>query len=706
MPYFTKVLIANRGEIAVRVMRACRELGIATVAVYSEVDRFAMHARVADEAVLIGPAPARESYLNIPAIIAAAQATGAAAIHPGYGFLSENADFAAACVASGLTFIGPPPDAIRLMGSKTAAKAAVMQSDVPTVPGYQGDDQSPAAMARAAKRIGYPVMIKAAAGGGGKGMRVVQHAEDFADALAAAQREALAAFGDATVFLEKALVRPRHIEFQIMADQQGNCIHLGERECSIQRRHQKVIEESPSVALTPELRATMGAAATRAALAAGYVNAGTVEFLLDQQGNYYFLEMNTRLQVEHPVTEQVTGRDLVRLQLAVAAGEPLPLRQEEIAPRGHAIEVRLYAEDPVTYLPATGTLLAYDPPAGPGIRLDGGVARGDAVTMYYDPMLAKLIVTADDRALAIARLQSALANFGILGVTTNLPLLCRIVADERFQRGETYTDFLESDAFAEGDNTNSPSPLQMERDRAAGSDPQGAERSMHVGRGPGGEATLLLAAAIFERGESQSVMPVKRSPWSVGALRSGTFTGHYVVGDATRTVAMHDDPTQPGMFTAQVDGDPFVLSDETPGIALLAQSLAATGAIIIRQGARQTRLWVARRPDDGALLITDGHVTLTVAKPQPPDVDRLARGSAGGAGQKALTAPMAGTVIQVRVAAGDAVAERQTLLILSAMKMEHAITAPYAARVRRVLYKEGDVVTGGAILVELEADKE
>ena len=337
MATITKVLIANRGEIAVRVIRGCRELGIATVAVYSDADRFAMHARLADEAIAIGPAPAHESYLHIPALLAAAHATHADAIHPGYGFLSENAAFAEACRDAGLIFIGPPPEAIRLMGSKMAAKSAVMAVDVPTVPGYQGEDQSVKAMQREAQRIGYPVMIKAAAGGGGKGMRVVQRPDDFRDALGAAQREANAAFGDATVFLERAIVQPRHVEFQIMADAHGHCIHLGERECSIQRRHQKVIEESPSVALTPELRETMGAAAVRAALAGGYVNAGTVEFLLDREGRYYFLEMNTRLQVEHPVTEGVTGRDLVRMQLAIAAGEPLTLTQDDITSRGHAI---------------------------------------------------------------------------------------------------------------------------------------------------------------------------------------------------------------------------------------------------------------------------------------------------------------------------------------------------------------------------------
>jgi 3-methylcrotonyl-CoA carboxylase alpha subunit len=674
---FAKVLVANRGEIAVRVMRACRELGIATVAVYSDADRFALHARVADEAVHIGPAPARESYLYIPAIIAAARETGAQAIHPGYGFLSENAEFAEACAAAGITFIGPPPAAIRLMGSKTAAKATAMRSDVPTVPGYQGEDQSLAAMTREAKRIGYPVMIKAAAGGGGKGMRVVARAADFGDALAAAQREALGAFGDATVFLEKALVRPRHVEFQILADQYGNCIHMGERECSIQRRHQKVIEESPSVALTPELRAEMGAAAVRAALAAGYVNAGTVEFLLDQEGRYYFLEMNTRLQVEHPVTEQVTGRDLVRLQLAVAAGERLPLRQEDIAPRGHAIEVRLYAEDPETYLPATGTLLVYDPPAGPGIRVDGGVAQGDEVTMHYDPLLAKLIVTADDRDLAIARLRAALDDFGILGVTTNLLLLRNIAADERFHRGETYTDFLTT-------NTDSPSP------------------SVRMGREPGGGAALLIAAAIYERDQGQVAPPVRRSPWSAGALRSGNFTGRYLVDGTPHVVALGEDILQPGAFVAVVDGDLAALEDDTRGQPLTAHRIGATGAIILRQGTRQLRLWAARRQEDGAILVTDGHLTLVCAKPQPLDVDRAMHAAAGGGGgQQALTAPMAGTVIQVRVGEGDVVEPRQTLVILSAMKMEHAVTAPVAARVRHVAVREGEVVAGGAVLVEL-----
>src|SRR5262249_37727357 len=421
---FRRVPIASRGEIAIRVMTACQEMGIRTIAIYSEADRDAAHVRAADEAHFIGPAPARESYLNITAILAAAKAAHAEAIHPGYGFLSENADFADACAAGGMVFIGPPPAAIRLMGSKTAAKAAVAAAGVPIVPGYAGTASDLKTMQREAARIGYPVMLKAAAGGGGKGMRIVQAKEELTEALAGAQREALAAFGDDSVFLEKLVETPHHVEFQILADAHGACVHLGERECSIQRRHQKVVEESPSPALSPALRAEMGAAAVRAAEAAGYVNAGTCEFLLDAKGHYYFLEMNTRLQVEHPVTELVTGLDLVHLQLQIAAGEQLPFAQEQLAVRGHAIEARLYAEDPASgYRACPGRIAVCAPPRAPGVRVDAGVMAGDEVTVHYDPMLAKLIVYGPDRAAAVARLEWALGHFGVLGIATNIPLL-------------------------------------------------------------------------------------------------------------------------------------------------------------------------------------------------------------------------------------------------------------------------------------------
>ncbi len=679
MTYFNKILIANRGEIAVRVMRACRELGIRTVAVYSAADRLAMHVRQADEAVYIGPAPARESYLNIEAIIAAAKSTDAEAIHPGYGFLSENAAFAEACAEAGIVFIGPPPAAIRLMGSKIAAKEAVQAFDVPTIPGYQGEDQAPERMLREAKRIGFPVMIKAAAGGGGKGMRAVTRAADFPDALAAAQREALNAFGDAAVFLEKLVVRPRHIEFQILADQHGNVLHFGERECSIQRRHQKIIEEAPSIALAPDLRAEMGAAAVRAAQAANYVNAGTVEFMLDQEGRYYFLEMNTRLQVEHPVTELVTGRDLVHLQIAVAAGEALPLAQGDITPRGHAIEVRLYAEDPQTGLPATGTVLAFDPPQGPGIRLDGGIMAGDDVTMYYDPMIAKLIVSAADRPAAVARLAAALDELALLGLTTNAPLLRRIVADERYARGETFTDFLDDPRYHQ---TEDATPVAPE------------SATLH---------RMLIAAAVAEREGQRDAPAVKRSPWEAGALRSGAFTARYVVAGKTHAVTLRDDPLHPGGFFAMIDDALVGLGDMPGDDPLTAQRVAATGKIILRQGTRQAHLWAARRPADGAMLVTDGRITLICEHLRPLDVDRAMHGGASESGARAITAPMAGTVIQVRVKEGDIVEARQTLVILTAMKMEHALTAPGSAKVRRVSCREGDVVAGGATLVELDA---
>jgi 3-methylcrotonyl-CoA carboxylase alpha subunit len=672
---FGTILVANRGEIAVRIMRACRELGIRTVAVYSDADRFAYHTRVADVAIRIGPAPAGEGYLHIPAIIQAARETGAEAIHPGYGFLSENAEFAEACAGAGIVFIGPPPEAIRLMGSKIAAKAAVEQAGVPIIPGYQGAEQDPKSLAREAKRLGFPVMIKAAAGGGGKGMRAVETPEDFPDALAAAQREALAAFGNATVFLEKLIVRPRHIEFQILADQHGRCLHLGERECSIQRRHQKVIEEAPSAALTPELRAEMGAVAVRAAQAAGYVNAGTVEFMLDGDGRYYFLEMNTRLQVEHPVTELVSGRDLVHWQIAIAAGMPLTI-PDPVTPRGHAIEVRLYAEDPATGLPATGTALALHTPHGPGIRLDAGLEAGDAVGMWYDPMLAKLIVWGDDRALAVTRLQDALADLAVLGLTTNLPLLRRIAADERFISGETYTDFLSDPRYTAITDSEETHDATWQR--------------------------LIVAAAAFERDETRDHPTIKRSPWAAGALRSGEFTTRYAFHDEIIPVTLHADPHVSGGWHALVNGDPVSLGGATEHDPMLLYRVGA--AMTLRQGICQARFWAARDPATNAILVTDGQVTLSCAPPRPLDIDVAAHGSGGVVGgMRSITAPMAGTIIQVRVQPGDHVAARQTLVIMSAMKMEHSLTAPSAAIVRSVHAKAGDVVTGGAALVELEA---
>ena len=438
-----KVLIANRGEIAVRVMRTCRELGLATVAVYSDADRGALHVRTADEAVRIGPAPSRESYLRIEAILAAAKQTGADAIHPGYGFLSEKAEFARACEAAGVTLIGPPASAMDEMGEKTRARRAMQRAGVPVVPGLLEPVADPAEALRKAAEIGYPVMLKAAAGGGGKGMRLVFKEEDFLSAFRSAGSEALSAFGDGSVYIERAVTKPRHVEIQIFADQHGNCVYLGERECSVQRRHQKVIEETPSPVVTKEMRRAMGEVAVKGALAVGYVGAGTFEFLVNDKREFFFLEMNTRLQVEHPVTEWCTGFDLVAWQLRVAQGEKLPVTQAQIAPRGHSIEARVYAEDPAkNFMPSPGRIEDLVLPSGPGVRNDVGVYPGAMVPIHYDPMIGKLAVWADTREAAIARLDRALSEYVVRGITTNIRYLRAILALPEFRAGDYDTSIL------------------------------------------------------------------------------------------------------------------------------------------------------------------------------------------------------------------------------------------------------------------------
>jgi acetyl-CoA carboxylase, biotin carboxylase subunit len=439
---FKKILIANRGEIAVRVIRACGELGITSVAVYSEIDRAAVHVLKADQAYPVGPAPAAESYLDIERILAAAREAGADAIHPGYGFLSENAEFARACVKAGVKFIGPPADAIEAMGSKTRARQQMEKAGVPFVPGTSRGVDSMEEAKQIASQIGYPVMLKAAAGGGGKGMRRVESERDMASALASAQSEAERAFGSGEVYLEKAIITPQHIEIQVLADEHGNCIHLGERECSIQRRHQKVLEESPSPAVDDAMRERMGEVAVKAAKSVGYTNAGTIEFLADAAGNFFFLEMNTRLQVEHPVTELVYGVDLVHLQIRIAAGEKLPFSQREIQRRGHAIECRIYAEDE-NYFPSPGKITALTEPAGPGIRLDSGVYEGWDVPVTYDPLLAKLVGYGATRNQAIAFLRRAVSEYHIGGIQTNLRLFQRILSDPAFASGATDTGYLD-----------------------------------------------------------------------------------------------------------------------------------------------------------------------------------------------------------------------------------------------------------------------
>jgi 3-methylcrotonyl-CoA carboxylase alpha subunit len=456
-----RLLIANRGEIAVRVIRACREMGIESVAVCSTIDRQAMHAREADRAMEIGQAPAAESYLRIDAIIDAARRSGADAVHPGYGFLAENAAFAAACGDAGLIFVGPPADVIARMGSKLAARALMERSGVPVVPGGTPADQTEAGVRQTALEVGFPVLIKASAGGGGKGMREVARVEDLDEAIAAARREAMAAFGDGTLYVERRIVRPRHVELQVMADRDGAVVHLFERECSVQRRHQKIVEETPSPALSPALRARMGEAAVTAARAAGYENAGTIEFLVEgsvapgsgepigDAARFYFLEMNTRLQVEHAITEAVTGVDLVRAQIEVASGRPLPWGQADLTQRGHAIECRVYAEDPANlFLPQAGRLAGYDPPTGPGLRVDAGVEAGDAISVHYDPLIAKLVAHAATRRDAIARASAAVRRFVVLGLRTNVGLLARVLAHPRFVAGDIDTSFVDDEREA------------------------------------------------------------------------------------------------------------------------------------------------------------------------------------------------------------------------------------------------------------------
>ncbi len=472
-PPFRKILIANRGEIAVRVIRACREMGIATVAVFSEVDRDSLHVLLADEAVLIGPPPAAESYLAIDRIVAAAVQTGAEAVHPGYGFLAENAGFARACIAAGLVWVGPPPFAIEAMGDKMAARRVAAQMDVPVVPGTDQPLTDDAEAVRVAAHVGYPVMIKAAMGGGGKGMRLVRAPGELPGALRAARSEASAAFGDGAVYIERYLEAPRHIEVQVLADGHGHVVHLGERECSIQRRHQKLIEESPSSFVTTEMRERMGRAACAVATAAGYVNAGTVEFLVDADRRFYFLEMNTRLQVEHPVTELVTGRDLVREQLRIAAGEPLDFTQDDVRFTGWAIECRINAEDPhAGFIPSPGRIASLRPASGPGVRDDSGVYGGYTVPRFYDTLMAKLIVWGPDRETAILRMARALGEYKVVGVETTIPLLEHIMRDEAFIAGQLSTHYLER---------------LLDRDR-----PEAGGRRRHV-------ALIAAALAAYER---------------------------------------------------------------------------------------------------------------------------------------------------------------------------------------------------------------
>ena len=676
---FKKVLIANRGEIAVRIMATCREMGIRTVAVYSEADHRARHVREADEAYLIGPAPATQSYLSIEAILAVAQKSGAEAIHPGYGFLSENADFANACEEADIIFIGPPSAVMRLMGSKIAAKHLTQAVGAPTVPGYNGASQDNEILLKEAARIGFPLLIKASAGGGGKGMREVSAQDEFLAQLAGARREAQAAFGDATIFLERLLHHPRHIEIQILADQYGNVVHLGERECSIQRRHQKILEESPSIALTPDLRAEMGTVAVRIAKEAGYINAGTLEFMLDEQQRFYFLEMNTRLQVEHPVTELVTGLDLVRHQLRIATGERLGITQEQITQRGHAIEVRIYAEDPAhNFLPSTGSIQLFKIPEGPGVRVDSGIEKGDEISQFYDPMIAKLIVYGEDRPAAIARLQQTLARSAISGVITNSSLLQTISNHPAFQAGHTHTNFLAEYAILQTPDTEEVLPSKALL-AAAWSDVQ---REIQVARSNHEHDSGTNSTNSYNPWQTLG-------PWRmIGAAIVCTYRFH---GQDYKISVKKSSMDMQNAWRMQInDGK----DEEVTFIA------GEDDLVLLSDGVKQERAYVQRQKDE-TLVIVRGH-TYALQRRQAPDVESAVHGGSTVSTQRALKAPMAGTIVKVQVRDGDIVQAHQVLVIVSAMKMEHAISAPYEGRVEHVYYQEGAVVPGGATIIEME----
>ncbi|HET9596194.1 MAG TPA: acetyl/propionyl/methylcrotonyl-CoA carboxylase subunit alpha [Anaeromyxobacteraceae bacterium] len=661
---FDKILVANRGEIACRVMRTARRLGIRSVAVYSDADARAKHVAMADEAYRIGPAPARESYLCADAILAAAQRSGAHAIHPGYGFLSENAEFAEACAGAGLVFIGPPPEAIRAMGSKSAAKQLMERAGVPLVPGYHGEDQSEARLAAEAERIGWPVLVKATAGGGGKGMRAVVDAASFPEALAGARREARASFGDDRVLLERYLARPRHVEVQVFADARGGTVHLFERDCSIQRRHQKVLEEAPAPGLGEALRAAMGRAAIAAATAIGYVGAGTVEFLLDEDGRFYFMEMNTRLQVEHPVTEMITGRDLVEWQLRVAAGEPLPAAQGDLAISGHAIEARIYAEDPSRdFLPATGVVAHLRTPVESAhVRVDTGVREGDAVTIHYDPMIAKLVVWDTDRAGAVRRLRAALAEYQAVGVTTNLAFLGAVAAHPAYAAAELDTRFIERHRAA------------LVGDAAPATDAVLAIACLDV---------LLRRAADAEEGSRGSGDPY--SPWHrTDGWRLNADHHHALCfvdgGELVRVLAHY----RPGGFLLDLPNGPVEVRGERSGSADLVAEV----------GGARLRATVVRSGDD-LVVITGGRGhRLTLHDP--------AAGADHDAGGGTLTAPMPGRVVAVMVERGARVEKGAPLVVLEAMKMEHTVKAPRDGRVTEIYFSVDALVSEGAQLVALE----
>ena len=639
---FNKLLIANRGEIAARITRTAQAMGYETVAVFSDADADAPHVALADQAVRLGGAAVSDSYLNVARILVAAQQAGANAVHPGYGFLSENGDFAQWVLDAGLVWVGPPPAAMALMGNKATARQRVAAAGVPIVPGYDGAEQMDAAFLAAAETIGYPVMVKAAAGGGGRGMRLVGQPADLPAALAAARSEAAKAFGSNELLLEKAIVNPRHVEVQIFADQHGHTIHLGERDCSIQRRHQKVIEEAPSPAVSVELRQRMGETAVSAAQSVGYIGAGTVEFLLDEAGQFYFIEMNTRLQVEHPVTEIVTGLDLVAWQLKVAAGEPLPLTQEQVPLNGHAIEARLYAEDPDNqFLPSTGTLHLWQPPQEAGVRVDHGLATGLAVSPFYDPLLAKIIAWGETREEARRRLWRALGKTAVLGLTTNRRFLRQTAVHPTFVNGQATTRFIEENWQPAANSAPSP------------------------------QLAALAGLLFYQR------QPPANGLWNWQSQPFRCCFGERMV--VVTAVSAND-------YQIQINNDTFYLR---------SLSQTANSLRFEQEGLHDSLAYAFT--EGGELWVQWGEETAVFrdSLQQPPT-----RSDTTGSGN--ILAPMPGSIRRLAVAAGETVAAGQTLLILEAMKMEHAIPAPFAGTVSQVWVQEGEQMRARQLMVVLE----
>ncbi|MFO1124730.1 MAG: biotin carboxylase N-terminal domain-containing protein [Methylocystis sp.] len=659
-----KLLIANRGEIACRIMRTAKRLGVATVAVYSEVDAFAMHVELADEAYLLGPAPARESYLSIEKIVDVAKRSGADAIHPGYGFLSENADFAESCEANGLIFVGPPPRAMRLLGAKSAAKAAMAQAGAPVAPGSSGGDDSE--LIEAARDIGFPLLVKASAGGGGRGMRVVQAPEELPGAIESARREARAAFGDDSLFIEKYFSGYKHVEIQIFADAHGGVISFFERDCSLQRRRQKIIEETPAPSLSQSLRARMSEAAVRAARAAGYIGAGTVEFLVGDD-HFYFLEMNTRLQVEHPVTEMVSNQDLVEWQLRVACGAKLPMTQDELRLTGCAIEARICAEEPARgFMPSAGDIVHFHTPQrAPFLRIDSGVRAGDRVTPYYDSLLAKVIVSGESRAQALARLQAALDEVEIVGVATNLDLLRAISASDAMARGDYDTEFVANNI----ETLTQPVATDMELDRIL----------------------LAAAGAIYLSDVRRTALDANRaagdewSPWAqADAWRLYDSAGCEVrVAHAGRALSAYIANPQPGGFLLNFGGVVGAVEVEALGDRLL---LFISGV----------------KHEVGTVVLDDGVVVILHGRNYVLNwLQSAASSHSQGPAEERVLAPMPATVTRVAVKPGDAVSKGQTLVVLEAMKMEIAMAAPHDGVVQGVACAAGDMAKEGAELVSL-----